>query len=50
VEKIPFVIVVGGKEEESGAISTRRRGSKESQRVPVQNWVDSVKEEVRRRS
>ena len=45
VEKIPYALVVGDKEKEDGAISVRRRGRKDSQRVPIQDFINWVREE-----
>lgn len=50
VEKIPFALVVGDKEKEEDAISVRRRGNKDSRRLPVQDFIDLVREESKQMS
>ena len=50
VEKIPYALVVGDKEKEEDAISVRRRDNKDSRRVPVQNFIDLVREESKQMS
>ncbi len=41
-EKVPYMLVVGPQEAESGTVSVRTRGSKETQTRPVEEFLASV--------
>lgn len=42
IDKIPFMIVVGDKEQEGGKISVRRRGKGDLGRITVKSFIDLV--------
>ena len=51
LNKIPYLLVVGGREVEAGTVAVRARGAEKKQEVVlVQEFVDSVVEEVRTRA
>lgn len=51
LNKIPYLLVVGARELESGTVAVRARGAAKKQAVmPVQEFVDRVLEEVRTRA
>ena len=45
--KIPYVVVVGDKEIETETISVRSRKNKSEGLMKVQEFIDSLKEEIR---
>jgi threonyl-tRNA synthetase len=47
--KIPYTLVVGDKEAEAGSVSVRPRRGVERRGVPVDEFVDQLKEEIERR-
>ncbi|HIA28037.1 MAG TPA: threonine--tRNA ligase, partial [Planctomycetes bacterium] len=47
--KIPYLLVVGGKEEEARTVSVRRHGIGEEGAVPLEEFVDSIVTEVNQR-
>jgi threonyl-tRNA synthetase len=47
--KVPYVLVVGDKEAESGALTVRDRGGTETKGVPVDDVVEALATEVRER-
>ncbi|MDP2483810.1 MAG: threonine--tRNA ligase [Candidatus Palauibacterales bacterium] len=51
LNRIPYLLVVGGRELEAGTVAVRARGAEKKQEVmPVQAFVDRVTEEVRTRA
>jgi threonyl-tRNA synthetase len=50
VQKIPYMIVVGGREEESGAISVRNRFEGDLGTMEIADFVDTVKSHIDRKS
>ncbi|WP_080873746.1 threonine--tRNA ligase [Oceanobacillus timonensis] len=46
MKKIPYIFVVGDKEEEQQAINVRKYGEKQSQSVSVRNVLDRLKHEI----
>ncbi|MDI3257555.1 MAG: threonine--tRNA ligase [Kyrpidia sp.] len=50
VQKIPYMLVVGDQEVESGQVSVRRRGRGDLGRRPVQEILESIAEEARTRT
>jgi threonyl-tRNA synthetase len=49
-EKVPFVLVAGDKEVETGALTVRRYGQKEQTAMGVEDFLKLAAEEVERRS
>jgi len=47
MEKIPYMIILGDKEAESGLISVRKRSGEESKDVKLDDFIASVKEKIR---
>lgn len=46
VNKTPFILVVGGKELESGAVAVRRRGQKDLGAMPIAEFLALAKAEI----
>jgi threonyl-tRNA synthetase len=44
--KVPYMLVVGGREEEAGTVAVRAHGSGEQDVVPVDTFVDQITAEV----
>jgi len=42
IEKVPFLLVIGDREVEADAVSVRRRGSSESRKVRLSEWVATI--------
>lgn len=43
LEKIPFMLIVGGREEESGQVNVRNRDEKEQQSMTIEEFIEKVK-------
>lgn len=50
LQKVPYMLIVGDAEAESGTVSVRPRTGKEKRDVPVSEWVSAVSREVEERS
>ncbi len=48
-EKIPYLLVVGGRDEEAGTVSLRKRGAGEQGAVPLEAFVERIASEIRDR-
>ena len=46
LQKIPYILVMGDKEAEAGAVSVRRRGTNESASVPLAEFAERAKKLV----
>jgi len=46
VQKIPFILVVGDKEAQAGAVAVRRRGMKDLGPMPLEAFVELVQSEI----
>ncbi len=46
IQKIPYIIVIGDKEEENESLAVRRRGSKKIEQENVENFTQKVGEEI----
>ena len=42
IEKVPFLLVIGDREVEADAVSVRRRGSSESRKLRLSEWVSAI--------
>lgn len=47
MEKVPYIIVIGDKEAESGNVSVRRRGEENSNIMPEEQFISQVLQEVK---
>lgn len=47
MQKIPYLLVVGGKEVESGAVAVRARGNKDLGSMSVEKFIELVKNDVK---
>ena len=47
--KIPYIIVVGDKEEKSKTIALRKRGSKSIESISMDNFMKKINEEIKQR-
>lgn len=47
IQKIPFMLVIGDKEIESGEVNVRKYGEKKSESIPFAQFVDNVTAEVK---
>jgi threonyl-tRNA synthetase len=50
MEKIPYLLVVGDREEQAGAVAVRKRGEGDRGAVPLDEFVKTVKNEIETRS
>jgi threonyl-tRNA synthetase len=50
MEKVPYILVVGEKEESAGAVAVRRRGEGDRGAVPLDEFVKTVRDEIETRS
>jgi len=46
MQKVPFILVVGDKEQEAGAVAVRRRGQKDLGAMPVSSFLELAKAEI----
>ncbi len=49
-EKIPYMLIIGGKEMEAGSISIRTRTGKEIKGVPLGTFIENIKREIENKS
>ena len=47
MDKIPYMLVVGAKEEEEGDVSVRSRFAGDEGTKPLQEFIDQICEEIR---
>ena len=47
MQKIPYLLVVGGKEVETGSVAVRARGNKDLGAMPVEKFIELVKNDVK---
>jgi threonyl-tRNA synthetase len=50
LQKIPFMLVIGGKEAESGQVAVRRHGVGDQGAVPLDDFIAQIREEIRTRA
>jgi len=50
VNKVPYVLVLGDREEKEETVSVRKKGVKETSVISAQEFVKQIKEETERRS
>jgi threonyl-tRNA synthetase len=48
-QKVPYLLVVGDSEAEAGSVNVRRRGAKDQEEVPVEEFVERLAVEVETR-
>jgi threonyl-tRNA synthetase len=48
LQKVPYLIVVGDREKETGTISVRTRGGEDLGSMPVAQFVEKLKAETQR--
>ena len=46
VQKMPYMLIVGAKEREAGAVGVRRHGEGDRGAMPTADFVDSVRAEI----
>ena len=46
MQKIPYMLVLGDKEIESGEVNVRKYGEKKSESMPFEEFLERLKEEV----
>jgi threonyl-tRNA synthetase len=46
LQKLPFILVVGDKEKDAGAVAVRARGNKDLGVMPLQTFIDQALAEV----
>jgi threonyl-tRNA synthetase len=49
MEKIPYILVVGDKEEESSSVSVRKRRAGDQGLVPISEFLSRLKDEIEKR-
>ena len=47
--KIPYLLIVGGKDQDAGTVSVRQRGAGDKGAVPLDDFVRDIVEEIRER-
>ncbi len=47
MQKIPYLLVIGGKEVESGSVAVRARGNKDLGSMPLEKFIEFIKEDVK---
>ena len=47
MQKIPYMLVLGDKELESGNVNVRKYGEQQSESIPFAEFLERLKEEVR---
>lgn len=45
-QKIPYILVVGEKEEKDGSVAVRQRGTKEQEVTRIENFIEKIKKEI----
>lgn len=50
MQKVPYILVVGGREAESNSVSVRKRGRKESETLSLSQFSTSISEEISSRT
>ena len=45
-QKIPFLLIVGDREEEAGTVNVRRRGEKQQESLRIEEFLDGAKKEI----
>ena len=48
-QKVPYMLVVGDKEMESGSLAVRKRGEKDTKELPVDKFISNIQEEISER-
>jgi threonyl-tRNA synthetase len=46
MQKIPYLLIIGDKEVEAKAVSVRQRGKGDAGQMPIDKFVDKIKEEI----
>ncbi len=49
LQKIPYLLVIGDKEKESGTINVRTRGTKKTETVKMKEFVEKIQKEIKNR-
>jgi threonyl-tRNA synthetase len=49
MQKVPYIIVIGDKEEEKNTLAVRRRGKKPEFGIKIDNFIKEIKEEIKER-
>jgi len=49
MSKIPYCLVVGEREEQSGAVAVRKKGKGDLGAIPIAEFIDKVKEEIKQK-
>ena len=47
MRKVPYILVLGDKEKESGSVTVRRYGSEKLEEYPVNDFVEKVRDQIR---
>jgi threonyl-tRNA synthetase len=50
MQKIPYIIVIGDKEEEKGTLAVREKGQKPKFGIKTQDLIKEVKEKIEKRT
>ena len=49
MQKIPYMLIVGDKEQESGTVGLRKRGEGDLGAVPLTQFIENITEEIKKR-
>lgn len=50
MQKIPYMLILGGKEEQAGMISVRARGGQDHGQLPLSKFIEDIKKEIEEKS
>lgn len=50
MQKVPYMLILGGKEEQAGTISVRVRGGQDHGQLPLSKFINSIREEISSKS
>ena len=50
MEKVPYMLILGGKEEQGASVAVRKRSGKDLGAVPLNKFVSEIKGEIESKS
>ena len=50
LQKVPYLVIIGHKEVESGRLSLRQHDGRELKDVPLEHFIQRLKEEIERKT
>lgn len=49
LQKVPYILVVGDEEKESGSVAVRKRSSKDQEKISIDDFIKNIGEEIKNR-